>query len=85
MRFIWTTSFRLPEKATKSPREYASRPFNGKHRHVSPSLLLASPLVISHRGPLWVTPPISKEAFIQDRHLRDGPRDKPTELCVKDP
>ncbi|RZS12281.1 hypothetical protein BHM03_00043704 [Ensete ventricosum] len=30
--------------------EYASRPFNNKHCHVSPSLLLALPLVISHRS-----------------------------------
>ncbi|RWW53184.1 hypothetical protein BHE74_00040349 [Ensete ventricosum] len=36
-------------------------------------------------GPLWVTPPTSKEAYVQNRHPRDGPRDQPTELCVKDP
>ncbi|RWW73509.1 hypothetical protein BHE74_00018610 [Ensete ventricosum] len=42
-------------------------------------------LTWASEGPLWVTPPISKEAFVQDRHPRDGPRDKSTEPCVEDP
>ncbi|RWW57600.1 hypothetical protein BHE74_00035593 [Ensete ventricosum] len=42
-------------------------------------------LTWASEGPLWVTPPISKEACVQDHHPRDGPRDKPTELRVEDP
>ncbi|RWW50924.1 hypothetical protein BHE74_00042768 [Ensete ventricosum] len=42
-------------------------------------------LTWASEGPLWVTPPIFKERFVQDRHPRDGPRDKPTEPCVEDP
>ncbi|RZS22804.1 hypothetical protein BHM03_00055647 [Ensete ventricosum] len=42
-------------------------------------------LTWASEGPLWVTPPTSKEACVQDRHPRDGPRDQPIELCVEDP
>ncbi|RRT51104.1 hypothetical protein B296_00023982 [Ensete ventricosum] len=50
------------------------------------AVVVARPLYVSitSRGTTKVTPPIPKEACVQDRHPRDGPRNKPTELCVED-
>ncbi|RRT32992.1 hypothetical protein B296_00051686 [Ensete ventricosum] len=39
-------------------------------------------LTWASEGPLWVTPPISNEASVQDHHPRDGPRDKPTQVVT---
>ncbi|RZR75313.1 hypothetical protein BHM03_00054567, partial [Ensete ventricosum] len=55
------------------------------HRYKTLTLAARFLLTWTSEGLLWVTPPISKEAFVQDCHPRDGPRDKPTELCVENP
>ncbi|RZS11444.1 hypothetical protein BHM03_00042776 [Ensete ventricosum] len=46
----------------------------------------ARPLYVSatSRRTTKVTPPIPKEACVQDHHSRDDPRNKPTELCIED-
>ncbi|RZS07771.1 hypothetical protein BHM03_00038673 [Ensete ventricosum] len=55
------------------------------HRYKALTPAVGFSLTWASEGPLWVTPPISKEACVQDRHPRDDPRDKPTELRVEDP